>query len=92
MLDFVRIGPKHGEHKGADCIRQHVQAADLLPDQSLPLLKRRWELSREEALRLWAKKRQQGWQVCEPQWALAPERQPWDGSVASDIGKSVSPA
>jgi hypothetical protein len=47
----------------------------LLPDHPVPLLKRRWELSREEGLRLWAEKRQQGWQICEPQWALAPERQ-----------------
>ncbi len=30
------------------------------------------ELTREEALRLWAEKRQQGWQACEPQWLSPP--------------------
>ncbi|MFN5192904.1 MAG: DUF1651 domain-containing protein [Cyanobacteriota bacterium] len=63
----------------------------LLPHQPLPLLKRRWELSREEALRLWAEKRQQGWQVCEPQWALATERKPRDGHQVTSMGRSASP-
>jgi hypothetical protein len=40
----------------------------LLPDQPVPLLKRRLELSREEALKLWAEKKQQGWQITAPQW------------------------
>lgn len=51
----------------------------LLPDQPVPLLKRRSELTREEALKLWAEKRQQGWQTCSPQWALPVERKPRDG-------------
>jgi hypothetical protein len=33
-----------------------------------PLLKRREELTREQAIKLWAQKREQGWQPCEPQW------------------------
>ncbi|MFN5193298.1 MAG: DUF1651 domain-containing protein [Cyanobacteriota bacterium] len=42
--------------------RLEITSGELLPDQPVPLLKRRWELSREEALKLWAEKRQQGWQ------------------------------
>ena len=41
---------------------------ELLPDQPVPLLKRRKQLSREEAIRLWGEKRAQGWQPCPPQW------------------------
>jgi len=58
-----------------------------LPDQPLPLLLaqpaaqrgRRFELNREQALKLWGEKRQQGWQASRPQWALATERQSRDG-------------
>ena len=71
--------------------RLEVAMGELLADQPVPLLKRRWELSREEALKLWAVKRQQGWQTCEPQWALAPERQPRDSSVAISMGRSANP-
>jgi hypothetical protein len=35
-----------------------------------PLLKRRKELSREQAIKLWAEKREQGWRPCSPQWVL----------------------
>ncbi|MCP9915311.1 DUF1651 domain-containing protein [Cyanobium sp. ATX 6F1] len=28
----------------------------------------RREISREDALKLWASKRQEGWSPCEPQW------------------------
>ena len=45
-----------------------VTVGELLPDQPVPLLKRRLELSREEALKLWAEKRQQGWQITGPLW------------------------
>jgi hypothetical protein len=45
-----------------------VTVGELLPDQPVPLLKRRLELSREEALKLWAEKRQQGWQPTAPLW------------------------
>ena len=45
-----------------------VTVGELLPDQQVPLLKRRLELSREEALNLWASKRKEGWQPTEPLW------------------------
>ena len=48
--------------------RLEVTSGELLPDQPVPLLKRRLELSREEALKLWAEKKQQGWQITAPQW------------------------
>ena len=41
---------------------------ELLPDQPVPLLKRRLELSREEAIKLWTEKKQQHWQITAPQW------------------------
>jgi len=41
---------------------------ELLPGQPVPLLKRRLELSREEALKLWADKRKEGWQTTTAQW------------------------
>ena len=71
--------------------RLEITSGELLPDQPMPLLKRRWELSREEALKLWAEKRQQGWQACETQWALAPERQPRDEPLGTSMRRSVSP-
>ena len=49
-----------------------VTSGELLPDQPVPLLKRRLELNRDQALRLWQRKRQQGWQVCAPQWSVPP--------------------
>ena len=45
-----------------------VTVGELLPDQSVPLLKRRLELSRGEALKLWASKRKEGWQPTAPLW------------------------
>ena len=39
-----------------------VTVGEPLPGQPVPLLKRRLELSREKDLKLWAEKRQQGWQ------------------------------
>ena len=41
---------------------------ELLPNQPVPLLKKRLEISREEALKLWSEKRKQGWQTTKPQW------------------------
>ncbi|WP_225875931.1 DUF1651 domain-containing protein [Cyanobium sp. NS01] len=32
----------------------------------------RRELTGEQAIRLWAQKRQQGWQVCAQHWELSP--------------------
>jgi hypothetical protein len=49
-----------------------IASGELLPDQPVPLLKRRWELSREQALRLWAEKRQLGWRPTTPQWQPPP--------------------
>jgi hypothetical protein len=69
--------------------RLEMTSGELLPDQPEPLLKRRWELCREEALRLWAVKRQQGWQTCEPKWALAPERQPRNRHPVTNIGRAT---
>ena len=50
------------------CQQLEVTFGELLPDQPVPLLKRRLELSREEALKLWSEKRTQGWQPTKPQW------------------------
>ena len=44
------------------CQQLEVTVGELLPDQPVPLLKRRLELSREEALKLWSEKRKEGWQ------------------------------
>ena len=45
-----------------------VTVEELLPNQLVLLLKRRLELSREGALKLWAQKCQQGWQITAPLW------------------------
>ena len=44
-----------------------LTTGELIPGQA-PLLKCRKEISREEAIKLWAEKRKAGWQVCPPQW------------------------
>jgi hypothetical protein len=49
-----------------------VTVGELLPDQPVPLLKKRLELSREEALKLWSEKRQQGWQPTTAKWQPPP--------------------
>ena len=48
--------------------RLEVTVGELLPDQPVPLLKRRLELSRDEALKLWVSQRKEGWQMTVPQW------------------------
>ena len=45
-----------------------VTTGELLPDQEIPLLKRREQMSRKEALKLWDEKRKAGWAPCSPQW------------------------
>ncbi|MCT0215441.1 DUF1651 domain-containing protein [Synechococcus sp. CS-1330] len=45
-----------------------VTFGEVMPSGEQPLLKRRRELMRNEAIKLWAKKRRSGWQVCAPQW------------------------
>ncbi|MGL6134327.1 MAG: DUF1651 domain-containing protein [Prochlorococcaceae cyanobacterium] len=41
---------------------------EVVPGGEPPLLKKRRELTREQALKLCAEKRQQGWQPTTPQW------------------------
>ena len=50
------------------CQQLEITVGELLPGQPVPLLKKRLEISREEALKLWSEKRQEGWQSTEPQW------------------------
>ena len=45
-----------------------VTLGELIPGEAAPLLKRRKELTREQAIKLWTQKRQQGWRACAPQW------------------------
>jgi hypothetical protein len=45
-----------------------VTSGEWLPDQREPLLKRRQELPREQAIQLWRRLRRQGWVACGPQW------------------------
>jgi hypothetical protein len=45
-----------------------VTSGELLHGEPIPLLKRRREFTREEAIRLWAQKRREGWKPCGPQW------------------------
>ena len=45
-----------------------ITTGELLPDQEIPLLKSRRELSRAESLKLWQEKRQAGWAPCNPKW------------------------
>ena len=48
-----------------------LTTGELIPGQA-PLLKCRKEITREEAIQLWAQKRKAGWQVCPPQWTPPP--------------------
>jgi hypothetical protein len=41
-----------------------------MPGGEPPLLKSRKEITREQAIKLWRQKRQQGWRTCGPQWQL----------------------
>ena len=45
-----------------------VVTGELLPDQPVPLLKRRLEMCREQAIRLWKERQRQGWRTCDPCW------------------------
>ncbi len=53
-----------------------VTLGELMPAGEQPLLKRRKELTREQAIKLWAQKRKAGWLVCEAQWRPPPEVKP----------------
>lgn len=48
--------------------RLEITNGEILPGEPVPLLKNRREISRDEALKLWAAKRQEGWRPCQPQW------------------------
>ena len=48
-----------------------LTSGELIPGQ-VPLLKCRKEITREEAIKLWSQKRQEGWHPCEPQWLPPP--------------------
>ena len=45
-----------------------VTLGELISGEATPLLKRRRELTREQAIKLWNQKRQLGWRACSPQW------------------------
>lgn len=49
-----------------------VTVGELIPGEPVPLLKRRRQLSREEAISLWSRMRLQGWKPCPPQWQPPP--------------------
>ena len=46
-----------------------VTLGELMAGGEPPLLKKRRELTREQAIKLWNQKRQQGWRSCSPQWS-----------------------
>ena len=54
------------------CQQLEITVGELLPDQLVPLLKKRLEISRDEALKLWSEKRKEGWQTTAPQWKPPP--------------------
>ncbi|MFM7547585.1 MAG: DUF1651 domain-containing protein [Cyanobacteriota bacterium] len=45
-----------------------VTDGELIPGEPAPLLKRRRQLTREEAISLWSRLCRQGWKPCPPQW------------------------
>ena len=51
-----------------------VTCGELLPGEPIPLLKRRQDLSREQAVQLWKEKQQQGWRACSAAWDPPPPR------------------
>ncbi|APD47214.1 DUF1651 domain-containing protein [Synechococcus sp. CS-602] len=61
----LRFRPTRWER---DYHRLEITTGELLPDQEIPLLKSRRDLSRAEALKLWEEKRKAGWTPCSPQW------------------------
>jgi hypothetical protein len=76
--------------------RRHNQAleltsGELIPGQA-PRLKRRRELPRDEAIKLWRQKRHQGWTVCPPHWAIAPLGQSRWSCIACPSLRNLGPA
>jgi hypothetical protein len=49
-----------------------VTFGDVRPGGEPPLLKKPKELTRQQAIKLWTQKRQQGWQPYEPHWRPPP--------------------
>jgi hypothetical protein len=49
-----------------------VTVGEVMAGGEPPLLKKRRDLTREQAIKLWAEKRQQAWRPCEPQWRPPP--------------------
>jgi hypothetical protein len=66
-----------------------LTTGELIPGQA-PLLKCRKEITREEAIKLWAQKRKEGWQPCEPQWTPPPEVKPPARGPAASMGATGS--
>jgi hypothetical protein len=48
--------------------RLEITSGEWLCGEPIPLLKKRKELSRMKALKLWSELRQKGWQSCSSQW------------------------
>ena len=61
----LRFRPTRWESKVQ---RLEITTGELLPDEAIPLLKSRRELSRAEALKLWSEKCKAGWKPCSPLW------------------------
>ncbi|CAK6688988.1 hypothetical protein BBFGKLBO_00525 [Synechococcus sp. CBW1107] len=61
----LRFRPTHWDRH---IQRLEITSGELLPGEPVPLLKNRREISRDEALKLWAAKRQECWRPCQPQW------------------------
>ena len=55
-----------------------VSLGEVMPGGEPSVLKHRRELMRDEAIKLWAKKRRSGWQVCTPQWKPPQPLGSWD--------------
>lgn len=53
-----------------------VTLGEIMPAGEPPLLKYRREITRVEAIKLWAMKRKAGWQMCPPQWTPPPPLRP----------------
>ncbi len=45
-----------------------VTLGEVMPSGEPPLLKKRRELTREQAIKLCNQKQQKGWRACPPQW------------------------
>jgi hypothetical protein len=59
-------------HYGRWSYALEVTLGELMAADEAPLLKRRKQLTREQAITLWRQKRQQGWRVFPPQWIPPP--------------------